>query len=177
MKPSESFIGQPIRSLQTMLRTIAKYDGSISTVVPDGIYGKETATAVTEFQRNAGLPPTGITNQQTWERIVEAYDEATISIGPVAPIEIIWDPNVIFLPGDAGPYIYLAQSMLLYLSEIHSSIAKPIVSGRLDRETAQAISTFQQLNGLIPTGSLDRKTWKHLSHQFTLHANATKFNI
>ena len=105
MKPSESFIGQPIRSLQTMLRTIAKYDGSISTVVPDGIYGKETATAVTEFQRNAGLPPTGITNQQTWERIVEAYDEATISIGPVAPIEIIWDPNVIFLPGDAGPYI------------------------------------------------------------------------
>ena len=177
MKPSESFIGQPIRSLQTMLRTIAKYNATASSVIPDGIYGKETVAAITEFQISEGLPPTGITDQQTWERIVEAYDEAIISVGPVTPIEVLWDPNVVFLPGDEGPYIYLAQSMLLYLSGIHSAISKPTSSGRLDPETSKAISTFQELNSLPPTGSLDRKTWKNLSHQFTLHANARSLNI
>ncbi len=176
MKPAESFIGQPIRSLQTMLRVISEYDGSIPTVVPDGIYGKETIAAVTEFQRMTGIPATGITDQDTWERIVSVYDDAIISVGPVQPIEIVWDPNVVYLPGDEGPYIQLAQSMLQYLSKIHPPISRPSSTGMVDRETSSSLSSFQQLNGLPPTGSLDRKTWKHLSKQFTLHANARSLN-
>lgn len=176
MKPAESFIGQPVRSLQTMLRTISEYDGSIPTVVPDGIYGRETIASVADFQRLNGLPATGITNQETWERIVEVYDEAIISVGPAQAIEIVWDPNLVFLPGEEGPYIYLAQSMLLYLSTIHEPIESPSSTGMLDRETARSLSSFQSLNGLPPTGSLDKKTWKSLSKQFTLHANAKALN-
>jgi len=175
MRPAESFIGQPVRSLQTMLRVISEYDGSIPTVVPDGIYGRETVNAVTEFQRMTGLPATGVTDQTTWERIVTVYDDALISVGKPEPIEIIWDPNKIFLPGESSPYLYLAQSMLLYLSEIHEPIDTPSTTGMLDNQTARSISSFQQLNSLIPTGTLDKKTWKHLSKQFTLHANAETF--
>ena len=46
MRPPESFVGQPIRSLQTMLRVIAENDPSHPTLVPDGIYGPETVDAV-----------------------------------------------------------------------------------------------------------------------------------
>ena len=60
MKPGESFVGQPVRSLQTMLRVIAEDGGYIPTVVPDGIYGPQTATAVSTFQRRHALPITGI---------------------------------------------------------------------------------------------------------------------
>ena len=172
MRPAKSFVGQPIRSLQTMLRVIAEYDGSIPSVVPDGIYGKETVTSVTEFQRAAGLPATGVTDQMTWEQIVAVYDEAIVSVGPAQQIEIVWDPNKMFLPGDESAYIYLAQSMLLYLSDMHDAITKPSVNGRLDGETSRSISSFQVLSDLPPTGSLDKKTWKHLTKQFTLHANA-----
>ena len=42
MKPEESFLSQPIRSLQTMLRVIAEDDPSHVRIVPDGIYGPET---------------------------------------------------------------------------------------------------------------------------------------
>ena len=51
MRPKESFVGQPIRSLQTMLRVLAEDDRTLPTVVPDGIYGPETITAISAFQR------------------------------------------------------------------------------------------------------------------------------
>ena len=69
MRPPESFVGQPIRSLQTMLRVIAEDDKGYITVVPDGIYGSTTMQAVSSFQRQHGLPVTGITDQATWETI------------------------------------------------------------------------------------------------------------
>lgn len=172
MKPAESFIGQPIRSLQTMLRSIAEYDGSVSTVVPDGIYGSETTRSVTQFQRNNNLPVTGIADQSTWEAVVNKYDEAIIAIDKAEPIEILWDGNRIFILGDSSPYLYLAQSMLLFLSEIHDEIAQPNHSGILDSDTANAIASFQMLNGLPANGQLDKHTWKHLSKQFTLNANS-----
>ena len=51
MKPMESFVDQPIRSLQTMLRTIAAVEPGQKNVMPDGIYGSQTAAAVRSFPR------------------------------------------------------------------------------------------------------------------------------
>ena len=171
MRPAESFIGQPIRSLQTMLRVIAEYDGSIPTVVPDGICGQETVRAVTVFQQMNGLDPTGVTDQNTWEAILAQYEDAIISIHKAEPIEVVWDPNRIYLPGDSSPHLYLAQSMLIFLSKLDSAIAPAGHTGVLDSQTEHSLKDFQRLNGLPVTGHLDKKTWKFLSKQFTLNAN------
>ena len=93
MRPQESFLQQPIRSLQTMLRVIAEQDGVSPTVIPDGIYGPSTFSAVSHFQRQHGLPVTGITNQDTWERIVAEYETALVFIDESQPLEIILNPN------------------------------------------------------------------------------------
>ena len=93
MKPAESFIEQPIRSLQTMLRVIAEDDSRLPTVVPDGIYGPTTMNSITAFQRLYDLPITGIANQDTWERIVEIYENALIRIDQAEPIEISMEPG------------------------------------------------------------------------------------
>ncbi len=171
MKPGESFVGQPIRSLQTMLRTIAEDGGYIPTVVPDGIYGPGTMSSVAAFQRYYGLPVSGVADQATWEKIVEIHEEALINIGKTEPIEILFEPGQVFRFGDSGPYLYLTQSMLLWLSTDHLSIPEPNHTGILDRQTADALRAFQLLNGLPETGELDRKTWKNLSKQFTLSAH------
>ena len=171
MRPKESFVGQPVRSLQTMLRVIAEADGTIPTVVPDGIYGQNTLTSVTAFQRRYGLPATGVADQATWDRVVEVYGPALIRIGEAEPIEIILEPNEVFRLGDRSPYLYLGQAMLHSLSEEYPSIDPPIESGTLDNGTAEALAAFQLLAGLPPTGELDRITWKYLSKHFTLHAN------
>ena len=177
MRPPESFIQQPVRSLQTMLRVLAEDDNRLPTVVPDGIYGTTTMQAVTAFQRREGIPSTGVADQATWEAIADAYEPALVRIGKAEPIEILIEPGQVFRLGDQGPYILLMQSMLIWLSEDNDTIPSPNHTGTLDRESANSLSAFQQLAGLPVTGELDRITWKNLSKQFTLsaHQNAAVY--
>lgn len=171
MRPEESFIDQPVRSLQTMLRVIAEDDKSLPTVIPDGIYGPETMHAVSSFQRRYGIPVTGIADQLLWDTVKHVYEDALIRIGPAEPIEIIMDPGQVFILGDSSPYIYLLQSMLTQLAKDHNTIQAPNHSGILDESTAAALIAFQTLSDLPPVGTLDKITWKHLVHQFTLNAH------
>lgn len=171
MRPEESFIEQPIRSLQTMLRVIAEDDGKIPSIVQDGIYGPNTMQSVAVFQRKYNLPITGITDQRTWDTIVSVYEDALIRIDKAEPIEIIMNPGQVYARGDSGPYIFLLQSMLTQLSIDHPSIPEPVHNGTLDGITSDSLAGFQLLSGLPPTGELDKITWKHLVKQFSLNAH------
>ena len=174
MRPEESFIDQPIRSLQTMLRLIARKDPAIPSVIPDGIYGQDTIRAVTAFQQLYGVPVTGIADQQTWEAIVQEYDLAVIEIDKAQPIEILLEPGQILKAGDEDPYVYLLQSMLTVLADTHESILMPSHSGSMDPQTVAALRSFQALARLRDSGEADRNTWKHLVLQFTLDAHRRK---
>ena len=171
MRPGESFVEQPVRSLQTMLRVIAEDDPRLPAVIPDGIYGPLTMNAVTAFQRREGIPVTGIVDEVTWIRITEAYEPALIRIDKAEPIEILMNPGEVYRAGDANPNIYLLQAILTQLSNNNTMINIPGNSGILDEETGKSISGFQQLAGLPVTGELDKITWKHLVHQFALYAH------
>ena len=171
MRPSESFIAQPVRDLQTMLRVISEDDPRQPTVVPDGIYGPDTMHAVSAFQRRNALPVTGTTDQNTWDQIVLAYEPALIRVNKAQPIEIIMNPGQVFKSGSVSPYIYLLQSMLTQLSKYYSAIESPGHSGILDERTSQALSSFQKISNLPVTGELDKITWKWLVHHFSLNAH------
>ena len=171
MRPPESFIGQPIRSLQTMLRMIAEDKPGYVRVIPDGIYGPETMSAVTVFQRRHGLPASGVTNQQTWEAIVAEYDISRINQDSAHPLYIILNPGQIIRKGERHPNLYLVQGMLAALSDTYQSIAAPGLTGLLDDATADALASFQMLSGLPMTGHLDKHTWKHLALQYPLASN------
>lgn len=74
--PRIFYVGMPIRTLQTMLRAIARLNTNIPLVIPDGIYGSDTVNAVTAFQQQFGLPATGVVNLGTWNEIVRIYDDS-----------------------------------------------------------------------------------------------------
>lgn len=171
MRPGESFVSQPIRSLQTMLRVLAEHDDRYQTVVPDGVYSPQTMQAVIQFQRVHGLPITGVTDQRTWEEIVARYEPALIFVDHAQPVEIILNPNEVLVLGDESPYLYVAQAMLIVLSKVYGSIGRPSMTGTLDGATADSLSSFQALIGLPMTGNLDKHTWKHLALHFPLAAN------
>lgn len=174
MRPPESFIAQPVRSLQTMLRVIAQEDARQPNVIPDGIYGAQTTTAVSAFQRNHGLPVTGVTDQPTWEAIVAVYEPTMTRVGPAQPVEIILHPSQVIRRGDREPNIYIVQAMLIVLSQIYGSITPPSQTGTLDEATAAALEAFQSLSGLPQTGELDKVTWKHLALHYPLAANRVR---
>lgn len=170
MRPPESFIGQPVRSLQTMLRVIAAHHKDLPSVIPDGIYGQQTASAVSAFQRKFGIPVTGITDQGTWELIVSVYQPALIHVTPAEPLQIVLEPNQVIRSGEQHHSLYLVQAMLIAMAKDYGSIPEPPLSGTLDSGTAESISSFQRLNGLPITGNLDKITWKNLVLQFQLNA-------
>ena len=170
MRPPESFIGQPVRSLQTMLRVIAARHTDLPNVIPDGIYGQQTASAISAFQRKYGLPVTGITDQGTWETIVSVYKPALIQVTPAEPLQIILEPNQVIRAGEDHHSLYLVQAMLTAMSKDYGSIPKPPISGILDSGTSESLIAFQRLSGLEITGELDKITWKHLVLQFQLSA-------
>lgn len=171
MRPVESFVGQPIRALQTMLRVIAENDPSHMTLIPDGIYGPETVRAVTIFQRKHGLPATGITNLETWEAIVAEYTPALIEQDEAQALHVILNPGQVIRRGERHPVLHIAQGILAVLSDVYESISRPDLSGILDAATADALSSFQGLSGLPMTGHLDKQTWKHLVLHYPLASN------
>ena len=171
MRPPESFIGQPIRSLQTMLRVLAEDNNRYIRVIPDGIYGPETAAAVTAFQRNHGISPTGVADQQTWEAVVAEYEPALIRRDNAWPLNIILNPGQVIRRGERHPHLHLVQAILAVLAETYGSITRPLNTGILDDATADALSSFQMLSGLPMTGHLDKETWKHLALHYPLAAS------
>lgn len=171
MRPPESFICQPIRSLQTMLRVIAQNDSSQIRLVPDGIYGPETTRAVSVFQRGHGLPVTGVTDQATWEAVVAVYEPAMVEQGEAEALCIILNPGQVIRKGERSSHISLVQGMLQAMSGVYKSVGQPSQSGILDDCTADSIASFQSLCGLPMTGNLDKHTWKHLVLQYPLAAN------
>lgn len=166
MRPGESFISQPIRSLQTMLRVLAENDPRHETLIPDGIYGPSTVSAVSRFQRLHGLPFTGVTDQRTWETIVAEYELALIEIAAAESLDILLNPRQLIRRGERHPHIWLVQAMLQVLADAYGSVGIPSHTGILDAPTSDSLSSFQGLSGLPMTGNLDRKTWKHLALQY-----------
>ena len=171
MKPMESFIGQPIRSLQTMLRVIAENDPNHPTLVPDGIYGPETMQAVSIFQRRHGLNVTGVADQPTWEAVVSVYEPALVEQEEAHPLEIILNPRQVIRRGERHPNIYIVQAILSVLADTYTSIARPGLTGLLDDATADSLASFQALTGQSMTGNLDKNTWKQLALHYPMAAN------
>lgn len=171
MKPAESFLNQPIRSLQTMLRTIARVEPNQMNVIPDGIYGPQTAAAVRSFQRRQGLNPTGAVDQATHERIVQEYERAYIEAEKARPVQINLDPGRVLRRGERNHHIYLVQSMLTVLHLLFPQIPAPPHTGVLDPRTAESLAAFQTAAGLPPTGELDKRTWRDLALSYALAAD------
>ena len=171
MRPEESYIGQPIRSLQTMLRVISEDDDTFPTIIPDGIYGQQTVNAVSAFQRRHGLPVTGIADQTTWEAITLDYEPALVRVDAAEPIRAILNPGQIIRRGEKHPNMYLAQAMLMVLSEVYPGISAPSMTGILDLPSSESILSFQELNLLPATGELDKLTWKSLALHYPAAAN------
>lgn len=169
MNPA-SRTGQPIRSLQTMLRTITRSNGQPCAVIPDGVYDTQTVKAVYRFQQEHNLPATGVTDEKTWDSIVRAFEEAQVNVQPAQGLQICMSCGESMKQGCTSHYVPLVQTMLALLCDSCGSIPAPGSSGILDEATAESLRSFQNICGLPCSGAVDKATWKHLTLQYQLAA-------
>ena len=157
------FLGRSVTSLQTMLRVIALQDPSCPGVIPDGIYGEQTAKAVTVQQKRAGLPQTGITDFATWQAICAAYRAAAVEVEPAAALDVIMNPNQTIAEGSDNLHVLLVQAMLQTLHEIYPNVECCPLNGVCDGEMVCALRSLQCSCGLPESGILDKRLWQLLT--------------
>lgn len=63
-----------VHIIQIMLNTIS-VGYSLPSIETDGKYGSETVAAVASFQRINRIPPTGVVDRATWNRLSQVYDK------------------------------------------------------------------------------------------------------
>jgi len=136
-----------VRELQVRLRH-AKY---LAVYDVEDRFGALTLSGVTKFQREAGLRPTGVVDQRTWEVLLERSNKPTeaelnnVDIGPwfTAPTQ----------PG----YVKELQHRLRQLGLYRGG-----VDGAFDEATRQAVAAWRTRIGLPASEVMDERTWAPL---------------
>mgnify|MGYP005792420709 FL=1 len=159
--------GVYVRVAQYYLAVIAQNLDTVPEIDIDGIFGPRTEAAVKAFQRDYGLPETGIIDERTWNDmynvyrgIVESTPEYYTGV-PVAPY-----PGFVLSIGMRGNEVRLLQEYLSKLSEVYPEIPQIAVDGVFGPATRSAVMAAQQLFGLPVTGIVFALTWDAITSAY-----------
>lgn len=147
---------EEIRQIQMMLREISFFDERIERIIPDGIYGEQTANSVRSFQRNNNLYETGVVDNDTWDRIVEVYDKTIEDNKRNVLVQVIDEGAIPIIVGDSSVSLYVIQAMILALSEYFDNIEAIKVTGIFDAPTQSEVEKLQIISGITPNAQIDR---------------------
>ncbi len=136
-----------VRELQIRLRHaqyLALYDAT-------SMFGEQTRAAVVNFQRDNGLPTTGVVGQMTWDALLPKSHEPTaaeLSNTDVGP----WFTGPSH-PGFVMEVQHRLQQLGVYAGAIH---------GEFDEATRTAIGAYRASIGLPVSEVMDERTWTRL---------------
>ncbi len=146
--------GAPVRDIQHMLNLISLTHPAIPRLVEDGVFGERTLEAVMIFQRDFGLPVTGVVDYATWLALRVQADLIAQRDGAPVPLQII-SPQYTASPSGSPEWNFV-RTVLDSLSHILNNFQS---SPQSDTEN---IKQLQALAQLPVTGELDRPTWSIL---------------
>lgn len=170
MAVSEEQKKADIMELQRYLNTVAGENDKIPYVIPDGVYGEATRGAVTDFQRESGLPVTGEVDEQTWRALLKAYNTIVNFNAGLELIQPFARRELILNAGDTGFVVYIIQAMLDTVGQFYTNLDSPPVTGVYDEATAGAVRQLQHILHMAETGKFDRTTWNGLAKLYNFHA-------
>ena len=166
---NNAFERDAIMNVQKYLRHLSFHSDNFSDVPLDGIWDSATRLALTTFQKEQGLAPTGKVNRETFDILKREYDRSVSLNSPPAKLDLFpRSPKGFALSeGDTGILVDIVQYVLSELERLYS-LPEIKRSGVYDPETAQAVKHFQERNAIPPTGRVDRETWDALAIQHNL---------
>ncbi len=160
-----------VAEVQSYLRTLLQEESDLPpAVIPDGIFGPETAGAVSRYQRNNGLDPTGEVDYQTWAGIIQKYGVRASCGGPAKTIVGFRNDELdLTPPGNSGLSVWFAQVMLLSIGRKFERFAGIVPDGINAGPTTEAFLYIQfRAKTLYHDGSLDKSTWNAVVNLYNL---------
>ena len=158
MRPERDYLGLPIRSLQTMLRTLSRCAPGLPCPIPDGVFGEVTLEAVMRFQQSAGMPITGRVDNDTWDAIAAAYRSALPSVMPPRPVRAFREQAFEVRAGQCCVHMCLVQAMFLALSQVIEEIEPAPVNALHTGASVRNVIWLQGRAGLPETGTMEKQT-------------------
>ncbi len=155
--------GQGVRELQYFLAFVAYFVDEIPAPQVDGIFGSGTRTAVEAFQRQYGIPVTGIVDTVTWNKLYDAYRGQLASL----PADYFIDtprpyPGFLLREGSEGAEVSDLQEYLSLIAGTYTEIPTLTVDGVFGPGTAAAVRAYQTLFGIPVTGIVGANTWNSI---------------
>ena len=132
----------------------------IASVNP--VFTQETEDAVKAFQKIFNLPVTGVVDNGTWYKIQYVYISVkrlneVLSEG-LALDEVELQLPLALYPGESGILVNVIQYYLSVISLYYLDVPRVETTGYYGQETTDAVTAFQRVFGLEPTGILDKET-------------------
>jgi len=161
IQPYINYLGRPVLSLQTMLRSLYTGEHPLPLTAADGVFGEGTLESVMIYQRDHGLPVTGVVDADTWASIAAAF-RAEAARRTAAPYLLPEENGAPSLTQD------MAQAMFAALS---TQLSGPQVCDQpqlFDQVLRQNLLWLQERALLPQTGVLDWKTSMFLSQLYLL---------
>ncbi|ERK29067.1 peptidoglycan-binding domain-containing protein [Clostridium intestinale] len=153
--------GEKVREMQSYLAEIAKYY-NIPSILPDGIFGNITKQTVIEFQRLFGLDADGIVGVNTWDMIYNVYKKLELKNIRETYIYSSDYPGYVLKEYLINDDIKWLQTYLNAIAKFYKEIPTIAVDGIYRKRTRNAVSSFQRVFGLSPTGEVDFNNWNKL---------------
>lgn len=153
--------------LQQWLRNISKSKDASPAVIPDGIFSAETRIEVENFQRENGLPVTGVADYETWEAIRLA--DSLVSAGREPPVQVapIKSSDLPLKRGMNNLFTDTLKLMLRLVAESFENFELYEEEG-YGEKTQSAVRRWQEIAFLPVTGETDKETWNSLAAFYLL---------
>ena len=156
-----------ILQLQRMLRDISFLNYDDASLGLSGIYDSRTQYAVMEFQKENGIPATGIVDYDTWQSVNTVHGNfvkdnsvpRAVSIFPkYSGYEII--------PDKEDGILYVLQYMLSEIAINDEKMGVIAPTGVYDEATVKAIRQFKRRNLLSDTDTVDVETLNRIFDEY-----------
>lgn len=156
--------GISVTTVQYYLNVFAYFNQYIPMVPIDGIYSQQTADAVAAFQQQYGLEVTGITDRDTWLKMLEVYRGILSMVQGSYEGRIDLYPGFVLSQGMEGPEVSALQQYLVAIAGQDPDIAATEVTGYFGPLTEQAVLAVQQKYGIPESGNVGALTWNTITY-------------
>lgn len=155
---------EAVRNLQRYLRRLSYVYEDIPPVPVDGIFNDATRDSLIAFQRHAGIPITGMADEETWDLLYAAYLEVLFGASEPAclPLFPLFPVDYTVKRGDENFLVSAVQFLLREISTIYDFPLSVELTGSFDEATERAIIEAERLFLLPPTGEVDKRLWNYL---------------
>lgn len=152
--------GSMISDMQVRLQAAGYLKGGI-----DGVYGDDTTRAVRNFQKDRGIPVSGVIDEMTYAALRNVDGSSAPAPAPSSSSEETSADGSMYSIGDSGAEVTSIQRKLKKMGYLDGG-----VDGIYGGDTSSAVKAFQRDQELSATGMVDGDTLSTLTSAYASYS-------